>query len=243
MRPSDGASRCRIDESTKYLCVSIPLINPPSAALFDQAKAAFERIQARGLADNRSSGEQDAIVAVVFAAFTLEAFINEVGDYAAYQGHQDANTDPQSITALGQIHHSLKDRGAVDTKFQLAKWVLHATPFDQGNAPYQDFRLLIDLRNALAHVKGLEIYELSDTGVADITQPPAIMTSLRSKNILAVTQGPDPVSWVDTLQTLAVARWACTAASQMMRSLIDAMPDSPFGAFWRGLYSFYYDFP
>lgn len=223
--------------------MAIPHVNPPSAALFEQAKMAYERVEAKGLADERSTGEQDALVAVVFAAFTLEAFINEVGDYAAYEDRLDANADPQSITVLGQVLGSLKERAATETKFQLARWILHGSPYDQGRTPYQDFKLLIGLRNALAHVKGLEIYEVSEAGVTDITQPPSVMAGLRSKNILAKPRGEAPTSWVDTIETLAVARWACRAASEMMRSVVDAMPDSPFGAFWGNLYNFYYGFP
>jgi hypothetical protein len=223
--------------------MAVPHFNPPSAALFEQAKAAYDRIDAKGLADDRSTGEQDALVAVVFAAFTLEAFINEVGDYAAYDGRQDANADPQSITALGQILGGLKVRASIETKFQLARWILNASVYDQGSATYKDFKLLIGLRNALAHVKGLEIHEVAEGGVTEITQPPSVMTGLRAKNILAEIPRPGPANWVDELQTLAVARWACTAASEMICSVIDAMPNSPFRAFWRGVYDLYYRFP
>ncbi len=221
--------------------MAIPYINPPSAALFDQAKDAFERIQAKGLPNEQSTGEMDALTAVVFAAFALEAFINEVAVHAAYPGRPGAEDDPPSITALGQILGGLKDRGDIATKFRLAKWILQANVYDEGRALYQDFKLLIDLRNALAHVKSLEMYEVSDTGVAAITQPPGVMLSLRSKNILA--EGTIPGSWVDTLQTMAVARWACNTASAMIRSLIEAVPDSPFAAFWRGVYEWFYTFP
>jgi hypothetical protein len=131
----------------------MPLIYTPSASLFDRAKAAFAKIQAKHVPD-RQHGERDAIIAIVFSALALEAFINEVGDFAAYPNRENAEQDPQSVSIIGSMLGEIEEsRGSMQQKFLMAKWIFSQQEYDRANQPYLDFAILVQVRNALAHVK------------------------------------------------------------------------------------------
>jgi hypothetical protein len=114
-------------------------------------------------------------------------------------------------------------------KFRLARVLLDNKPYAQGARPYQDFALLIDLRDALTHAKGIELYEVGPDGsLAPTKRPPKVFDQLRSENILAEVLDPTSQNWFNIMAMPAVARWGLTSASTMIRSLIDAMPDGEF---------------
>jgi choline-glycine betaine transporter len=75
----------------------------PSATLFNCAKLTLQNIEVKQLSNLRTPGQPEAIVAVVFSAFTLEAFINEIGDYASNVVRRPQNTDPPVIGWLGSL--------------------------------------------------------------------------------------------------------------------------------------------
>ncbi len=221
--------------------MGVPFVFSGSAALFDQAKRALQTIEDSAAAE-REHNQREAIAAIVFSAMTLEAFINEIGDLATSEMARGPD-NPPSIATMGHVVGEVEEgRGTVQLKYQMAKLVLSGNTYDKGRQPYQDFRMLIDLRNALAHIKRLDIFEVSPAGIDPLTQPPKVIGQLRSRGLLADVSGVrQPVSWIEELESLVTARWACTAATEMIHSLIEAIPHSPFHAHWQGVYQRYYD--
>ncbi len=134
-------------------------------------------------------------------------------------------------------------RASVEAKYQLAKRMLSGRQYDRGNQSYQDFKMLIDLRNAIVHIKTLHVYEVTPTGVNPLTQLPRVINQLEARGVLAdVSAVSDPpASWIERLQCLGSARWSCTSAENMIDSVIAAMADSRFRWFWRGQQRRYYD--
>src|ERR1700730_13116987 len=121
--------------------------------LFNHAKNACERIaETPGL---RIGGQTDALTAIVFAAASLEAFIYEFTDLV-----NQLDVEPGAhFTAFASLMEELeKSRASIESKFSLGRWVFAAAPYDKGALPYQDFALLIDLRNALIHLRALDKY-------------------------------------------------------------------------------------
>lgn len=223
------------------------VIYTPSAALFDRAKAAFTKIHERGVSE-RQLGQRESISAIVFSALALEAFINEVGDYAAYPNRDDAGQDPPNVSMVGSMLKEIEDsRGSVQQKFLTAKWIFSQQTYVRGAQPYQDFALLIEVRNALAHVKGLGIFEYQGPvwqggPTSEFNRPPKVIEQLEPRGLLGdATYGGGPVSWIERLETLAMAQWSCYTASNMVSSLIDVMPESPFRTLWRHIYAEYFD--
>jgi len=219
----------------------------PSGGLFDYAKNALQEIEARGLANDQVPNQRESIIAIMFSALTVEAFVNEVGDYAAFSCERNPGFHPPEIEQLGTVLQELKDQrsgGSIETKYVMAKWLLRGTPYDRSAAPFQNFKLLVELRNTLVHIPGVDLYEITSTGPLDLRESPRIIRSLEPERILADETDPGPPprrrSWIEQLLTRGMARWACISASAMIRSLVAAMPDTEFAAFWRGMYDVCY---
>jgi excisionase family DNA binding protein len=92
--------------------------------------------------------------------------------------------------------------------------------------------------NALAHIKSLDFFEVSDAGVNPLTQPPKVTIGLESRRVLADVSGlPPPVGWIERLQCLAVARRACAAARGRRDSSCAPEVAALMGVSVRALYS------
>jgi hypothetical protein len=218
-----------------------PLVFTSSAALFDQAKYASSTIVQRDVSP-RAYDQREAIVAIVFSALALEAFINEVGALAVAATPSNARGDPPILDVLGTaLVNEEESRDSILFKFLLAKRILSGLSYDKGRMPYQGFKALVNLRNALAHVKHLHIYGWTTTGLNLLTKPPSGIRHLESKHVLAdVSDHTPPAHWIEKLQCRATAIWACTTTADMIRSLIEAMPESQFRNWWQMVYEKYY---
>jgi hypothetical protein len=216
----------------------IPAVFSGSAALFNQAKRALKSIVDKGVA-GRQHDQWDALVAILFSAMTLEAFINEFGDLAA--SHLASPLEnPASIKMTGTALNELeKGQARVQLKYLLAKWILSGQQYDKGSQQYQDFETLIDIRNEIVHIKRLDLYEITAAGVTPLKLP-SFIEPLERRGILAdVSRVSPPATWMERLQCLVSARWACDTAAAMIDSLIAATSDSPVRRFWREHQKYY----
>ena len=177
-------------------------------------------------ADDRQTGQKDAVVAVVFSVAAFEAFMNEATAFATGSPRQIGK--PSSVRAFADIMQELEEsRADLRVKFLFARVIFVGEPYDKGARPYQDFDLLVRLRNAIVHLKELD--ELQGVpGPGETVEPPRIIERRRDLNILAeFDKGTTPQPW-RYIQTRAVARWACNSAANMAQSVLDLVPDSLF---------------
>jgi hypothetical protein len=153
----------------------------------------------------------------------LEAFINEAADIAAFPVPSGNPVHPLSVVTFAGIEKELKgSNSSIHTKFLVAKWVFAGESYNKGIFPYQDFHLLIALRNTLVHIEGLDITKTTLAG-EEIAKQPSILKKLFPKKILAAPTTPD--LWLSRIATLETARWACNTATAMYRSLVEVIPD------------------
>ena len=169
----------------------------------------------------------NALVAVVLSAATLEAFINDavaLGKFLCSRS-DDAQEPPEIQNFVVVLEEVEECRGSVELKYMCAKTMLSGQPYDRGTNPYQDYSLLMKLRNCLMHLKHLNDtdYEFTDEGKLEVKEPPIVKKL--PQNLL-----PDPhmtiASWMGKIGTQAVARWACNTTVWMTKSFVDALPDS-----------------
>lgn len=170
----------------------------------------------------RQGGEHAALVSVVFAAVSLEAFLNElIGLSQDY--HEYFDNQPPVISSFAQLMSELeKIQGSIETRYNMAHWLITGRPYDKASQPYQNFRLLFQVRNDLVHFKP---DPLIDEGGAKAT--PSIIARLQGLNIL--NNLPEPASnrsWVHLLGTRAVAEWACNTASLVTADMVAKLPTS-----------------
>jgi hypothetical protein len=165
---------------------------PPNApTLFSIAVESAKRIA--GAPRARVGGQKDALVSVVFAAASLDAFLNESAYLAEKSLQRKARelrlghgvvAEPPIVSAFAQVMKEAEEsRAQTQAKFQLAHLVLTQKAYDKGSAPYQDFADLMAVRNLLMHGRSNETFLIVD-GKPSVLNPVGVVERLASKNIL-----------------------------------------------------------
>jgi hypothetical protein len=206
------------------MCPSM-MIN--AGSLFAVAKEACARAQASDT-NLRSHVSHDPLVAIVFAAAAGEAFINEISCLADQRSMADPgfDPDPREVHDLISLLSAIEDSHVpTSLKFLIAKLALTGQTYDRGASPYQDFAILMELRNSLVHLRseGIEGEEIGSMRV----KYPRVADKLRAKNVLAQLEDEAGLaSWLFVLSTAAAAMWACNAASSIVKDLVESIPES-----------------
>ena len=122
-------------------------------------------------------------MSVVFAAASLEAFLNEAAYLAVIKNSLRAPQPPVVLAFAQVMEEAEESRVQILSKVQLGSLVLAGKTYDRGTAPYQDFADLIAVRNLLMHGKADERFVNVD-GELRVLNPAAVLDRLASKNIL-----------------------------------------------------------
>jgi hypothetical protein len=155
-------------------------------------------------------GQDDALVAILFSAASLEAQLMELAHIATATEMSRA-TDSLRLQALSDILEELEEaKASVQAKYRVARRILLGTGYDKGAHPFQDFQILIRLRNAIVHLKPEHI----------TPEPLEIVKALISRGLCESEDGARS-SLVHQVGTRAVARWACNTAVDMIHSLFE----------------------
>lgn len=193
-----------------------------AGAIFDLAKQAYTR--AGNQPTDQSPGQMDALVAIILAVAAAEAVINEITELSGLMSKPLFDKEPNEVGDLSSLLSDLEDAHApLTTKYMFARWVLTGRPYDKAAQPYQDFALLVELRNCLIHFRPLDQTEFSPTEGITI-KPPKIFDKLRSKKILGRYPYNYNAVWFLRLGTKAAARFACNAAAAMVNDLLTSIP-------------------
>jgi hypothetical protein len=105
------------------------------------------RIAEKGV--RRSKREPDqAIVAVLFSAASVEAFVNDLMEVSAF-----TRNDEKSQLLHDVLSEAEDQKASVMMKLQLTCRILTGTRMDRGSRVFQDVELLFKLRNHLIHMR------------------------------------------------------------------------------------------
>jgi hypothetical protein len=190
----------------------------------DVARKAHDRLD-DGRPAQQPGDSDEGFTAIVFSAVALEAFISELGGLATGLGGGKGH-EHHKVRQLGiLLAEAEAGRESVRFKYQLAKTILSGHPYDKGTQPYQDFDLLIKLRDSIVHPKPATfVFEGGDLRQSDDTLRirmeergivPKLLTHVRMV----------PLSW---LTSRLVARWAINASVTMVRTVLDGLPRGDF---------------
>jgi hypothetical protein len=181
---------------------------------------------ARGIkAAPRTGGQRPALISVVFSVIALEAFINEMTDYAQdMTAYQPSVEGPEAVLFAQVMGDAEEAHARLESKFTLASWILSGRNIDRGGQPYQDFALLMRLRNDLVHTKPNKLFVHGVTTNEEAHG--SLLARFRDKNILA----DDNVtgSWTYLAQTKAVAEWSCKTAAHVVNDMCSGVPQISF---------------
>jgi hypothetical protein len=203
--------------------------------LFQIAVSAVEQLKV-----DKFGTDRNALVSIVFAAASLEAFAHEIPAFAESALRTGQAGKDDRLQTLADLMNELEEsRAQLKAKLALAKWILSGVPFDKGTAPYQDFSALVDLRNALMHVKSS--VEVGIEGDRPVFRRPKVLETLQQKKLLASfpanSEDMTGASWTEAVSTPACARWACNTAAETAKAILSGLP--PNEPAWQTIRSVY----
>jgi hypothetical protein len=173
----------------------------------------------------RAGGQRAALTSIVFSVVALEAFMNEMTEYANESVSTLAASVPPEVKLFAQVMTDAEEsRAKFESKLSLGKWILSGKNLDRGAQPYQDLGLLIRLRNDLVHFKPNDRFVL---GTPIEEGHKALIQRFGNKNILANNKSMAG-DWTYLVQTKAVAEWSCRTAAQVVRDFCFGTPQSGF---------------
>jgi hypothetical protein len=203
-------------------------------------------------ADSITAGEhhghqQAALVSLVFAVVSLEAFFNESvglanlclisGRAFVEGGGNPKSPEPQVVSTFHQLMTDAEDAHMqLESKFVLANWLLTGRAVDRSRQPFQDLAVLVKVRNQLVHFKPNEIFAGPEVTHEILTHSrnPAIK-HLRGRNVLA-----DDIAgltgWSEWISTKAMAKWSCDVVS---RVIVDFIGKTPTAGQWGRMLRFW----
>jgi hypothetical protein len=171
----------------------------------------------------RKGSQKPALVSIVFSVLTLEAFMNELAEFALTSDMEQ----PPVIDVLAEfLKDSEESNASLETKFTVGSWILTGKRFERGKQPFQDFALLVRLRNDIVHFKANDRFE---EGVPVGKRHANLISKFRDKNILAEDTREDILSsWSHLIQTKAAAEWSCKTAARMVMDFYKKLPSGDF---------------
>jgi len=181
--------------------------------LYKIAKLGYERAKQAGQ-DDLAEGLSDSVVALLFSAATLEAFIGEFAELSRASGSE-------KLQRIGETMDELEaGKAQLGSKFMILKLLLDGKGFARDALPYQDFQLLIDARNHIVHMKPEQL----------AFEPHKIVRGFESRGLCKQSAN----SWPKTITSLphvlrqistpAAARWSCNVVVRMAQTLREALP-------------------
>jgi hypothetical protein len=165
-----------------------------------------------------------ALPAIVFAAASLEAFVNEIGEQAVRILDRPPPHHNWRVIQWAELFQALEEnRAPTLKKIRAAKRFLTKEPFDEGRGPFQDVRHLFDLRNGLLHLRPIEELAVQD-GQLTVVNESRLLDASRARH-LTMTPPPEHEPWFWHHRTEQAARWACNTASAIVREIWTGVTD------------------
>jgi hypothetical protein len=159
-------------------------------------------------------------VPVILSAVFIEAFFNELEHEATTM--KSAGGDAR-LEVLGLLLGDLEDSHAsIRLKLQLSYFALTNTYPSRGTQPFQDFDLLVRLRDALVHPKTA----LLDYKAPKKSSNASLLAGLASRRLIDPPADDSPPDWFKEAMVPAVASWACGTAFSVAQAVIDVLPNS-----------------
>lgn len=177
----------------------------------------------------RSSNDaQESLVAIMFSCAALESFINESYEPIRYLRRED--TLPGLIEYAKMMQDMVSSREQLKSKYHKALSHFTGTSRHKGIQPYQDFKILVDIRNSVLHNKPdtftIKFNSHESPPQKQIGDHPKFIRQLKANKAIEATESH--CNWVDLVMTDKVAHWAFSTANKMIDTLISSVPPGKF---------------
>lgn len=177
---------------------------------------------ARDAASARRTDLGRGLTAVVFAAASLEALINEVTELVDIEV-QHGNNDELLQAFVEAMLEVERSRGSTHLKFIIASTILSRRPYRRGSQPFQDFSLLMSVRDAIMHLRPTTLMH-DEAGAVRIGAGKAF-DQLRARGLVNSPQPNSVTTLLAETSRPLVSRWAVNAAADMAQSFLSLFPE------------------
>lgn len=192
-------------------------------SLFINAGTHYMIRRAKHSAELAEAGNHTGVDAVIFSAIAAEAFPNDLLVFASLYTKNELSADKRVVAAVQMLKQAESDRVQVKLKYQLLHYALTGEPINTGSNPYQDFSFLVDLRNSLVHHK-VDIADLSERAFEKHVEK--IHGALAVRKLLVRSQDHMPQDWKTLIdESPLAARWAIQTTQNIIRKIIDVIPE------------------
>jgi hypothetical protein len=172
---------------------------------------------AREASEEDGFGAYGPLIALIFSAAAIEGFVNELIHEFKLQDVPNERTK-----ALSVICSEIDERNAsVSLKIQVIASGLQGKPFDPGAQPFQDFALLMRIRNLLMHMRP-QVLELGED--SEPIEHESIVRALAGRGVVTLSSSPPNWSTIGILSTPSVARWAYRTAVDIVEAFTKILP-------------------
>jgi hypothetical protein len=179
---------------------------------------------AKRAASNSFKDADSSIISIMFSVTALEAFINESIALAELVPTPERQKVVEGYRAVMVELEERKE--ALLVKFHMGLLVFSGSTWDEGTQPFQDFKLLVTIRNHIVHMKAERWEaELTSRGAVprSLDQYPRFIQTLRQRKIIGIPRSSP--SWLQLINHKRVASWACETAAKITGGFVDAVPD------------------
>lgn len=189
---------------------------------------------AQHAAERSKTTKSDALVALAFAAASIEGFLNEVMLHIELHDKDHPNSVIPDVTSLARILKEFERRNAsLRAKLEVSALVLRSDSWSAGEQPLQDVLLLTDLRNAILHPRPMV---LSDGNPDSSDSPDKFVAALLSRRVISVAPTLPPIPkpgasrsevsapWFNAIQCEEVAKWAVSTARIAIATFAETFP-------------------
>lgn len=201
-----------------------------AAILHSVATEAYSRVQKKMLGV-QTLEKPDSLIAVVFSAFAIEAFINEVPEIARINTSQELWMP--SLKKLGADWKQEKSFTLIRKKLNSIFDQLTGSQYDAGSPPFQNFETLVELRNAIAHTKPLESFDWNSANQITPGSSHPILEKLPINILANLPQDASsaqefPLPLPLRIGTQAAAKWACNTTVNLVDAVVKSIPASQY---------------
>ncbi len=163
----------------------------------------------------------------VFAAMATEAFIN---DFSLMLKQFAPHEKDPKLLAANSLLPSLEAKVSLSVKYELLYYILALGPFPKGGAIWNNFDLLIKIRNNIAHFKSSVVEDTFHTDHSYSHKVHReIITELNNKKLLARDVKHSPYNWTMLLdESEPFAAWSIKTAQEIVILMCDVVPESQF---------------
>src|ERR1035441_7765562 len=163
-----------------------------------------------------------SIISIMFSVSALEAFINESVELARVVPTLDRQKVVDGYLAVMSELEERKE--ALLIKFHMGLLVLSGSTWNEGTQPFQDFKLLVTVRNHIVHMKA-DRWEskLTPRGSEprSLDQYPKFIAAFQQRKIVGA---PARGSWLELINDRRVATWACETAAKIAEAFVECVP-------------------